>query len=127
MGNIKELKGYELVQEATRKALNPSQLTRCFHDGCNPEPHNLSTSISSIAFKNIYFSSSFAKLEKWINIHLSELGLISQIISFDEENDMLTIEFGSNDEAELQKALSSLEKNVGKIVQILPNYNFIRK
>ena len=40
---------------------------------------------------------------------------------------MLVIDFGNSEDNQLQKTLTFLEKNVGEINSILPNYKFTRK
>lgn len=42
MGSVKELSGYEVVAEAAYRALNPPKIVNIFHEGCNPEPRNVS-------------------------------------------------------------------------------------
>ena len=53
MGGITTLKGLELVEEATKKAMNPIGVSKTFHEDCNPEPHHPTLEILKIGFSHI--------------------------------------------------------------------------
>lgn len=41
MGGAREVKGMKLIEEAVKKAQNPSPKFTTFHEECNPEPSSL--------------------------------------------------------------------------------------